>query len=146
LVFRPQLNNLHLPSHQSISLRSYPRYFRISDILLAYSTSVTQDANTFAIVFTLSLFQGLFYDHKRPLLPSVLRQVSVCNFFKELTLYPTFRKKFRKTFIFLFYFFYLSHLTLTQSGLCITTLTSLSYSRVGKFVAGEGFEPPTSRL
>jgi len=34
-----------LPGHSTVSLRSYPHYFRLNDIPLAYSRSIAESAN-----------------------------------------------------------------------------------------------------
>lgn len=48
------------PSHQTLSLRSYPHYSRSNGILLAYSSSLGSRKPDSAVRFTLSWFPSLF--------------------------------------------------------------------------------------
>ena len=68
LFFRTQTDNPHCLFNLPSSLRSYPHYYRIIDIPLAYSSSF-EAATTQSIVVTLSSFRSLFKDYKPPIHP-----------------------------------------------------------------------------
>ena len=68
LVFPPQPDNPHCQVTQPLSLKCYPRYWRLSNISLVYSSSVSWTAEPFNVDSTLAYFRSLFNDDTPPII------------------------------------------------------------------------------
>ena len=67
-----------LPSHRTLSLRSYPHYFRSNDISLVYSSSIAEAANRLNQTESLyPTFVVYFIDYRRPIF---FCKYDVCSF------------------------------------------------------------------
>ena len=65
--FPPQPNNPHCLVIQPLSLKRCPRYSRLNDISLVYSSSITKATEVFTLVTSiLYYFHSLFNDYTRP--------------------------------------------------------------------------------